>query len=164
MGFSMGGLLNPFGKSGATKTGSMGLLSPEQSAYLAKLIPSLFGSASGENNAGLESMLGASRASAMSNFQNQTVPSIMAGAGTLHSSYTGNKIGQASNEMQLGLNQNETGMRYQNQQNAIQQLIAALGIGTKENIVDKPGMMQTIMGGLPAVGTGGAANYGSWAS
>jgi hypothetical protein len=136
-----------FGKSAWDSTSTdASLLSPEQQKYLNQLMPMLMGSASGESNAGLESMLGASRNSAMSNFQNQTVPSIMAGAGTLHSSYTGNKIGQASNEMQMGLTQNETSARYQNQQSSIQQLLAALGIGTKENIVNKPGTAEGMLG------------------
>jgi hypothetical protein len=133
------------------KQSSMSTMTPEQLKYLNQLLPMLMGSASGESNTGLENMLGANRTSAMSNFQNQTVPSIMAGAGTLHSSYTGNKIGQASNEMQMGLNQNESSMRYQNQQQGIQQLLAALGIGTKENIVDKPGMAEGVLGGIGSI-------------
>jgi hypothetical protein len=145
-GFGMGSGYN-------SKVTSASLLSPEQQEYLKKILPQLFGATTGENSA-LEGVLGQTRSAAENTWSTKTRPELLATTGNLHSSYTGNKMGQMYNEMQMGLSGNEANMRYGAQQNAMQQLLAALGIGTKENIVDKPGMIEGIMGGIPGV------NYG----
>lgn len=149
---------NPFNAVGEGYNSSnygLSLLSSEQQQYLNQLLPMLWGGASGEGNASLENMLASSRTSAESDWTNKTLPQIYSSTGNLHSSYTGNKVGQEYNNLLMGLNQNETSMRYQNQQNSIQQLLAALGISTKENIVDKPGMVEGLLGGLGNLGSGG---------
>jgi hypothetical protein len=133
------------------KTNSAGLLSTEQQEYLAKLIPMLYGGASGESDPALESMLSAGRTSAENNWTTNIKPQILESAGNLHSSYTGNKIGQAYNDMQMGLNTNETSMRYQNRMQQLQSLLAALGISTKENIVKQPGTVEGVLGGIGSI-------------
>jgi hypothetical protein len=151
-------VFNPFNAIGEGYQSSnygLDLLSPEQSEYLKKLIPMLYGGASGESNPALESMLSTGRASAENNWTQNTKPQILESAGNLHSSYTGNKIGQEYNNMQQGLNTNESTMRYQSQMDQLKSLLAALGISTKENIVEKPGMVEGLMGGLGNLGSGG---------
>jgi hypothetical protein len=153
MGFgldSIGDFLSGTAGFGST-TSEAGLLSPEQSDILKKLLPMLYGGASGESNPALENMLSASRASAENNWTQNTKPQILESAGNLHSSYTGNKIGQEYSNMQQGLNTNESTMRYQNRMDQLKSLLAALGISTKENIVDKPGTAEGILGGIGSI-------------
>jgi hypothetical protein len=125
---------------------SASLLTTEQQEYLKKVLPQLFGATTGDNPA-LEGLLGNTRASAENTWSTKTLPQIMASAGTLHSGSTANRTMQGYNDMQMGLSGNESNMRYGSQQNAMQQLLAALGITGKENIVDKPGMIEGLLGG-----------------
>jgi hypothetical protein len=123
-------------------------LTPEQNEYLKKILPMLYGGASGESNTALENMLSSSRTSAENNWTQKTLPQIMAGASNIHSGYTSNKIGQEYSNLQQGLTSNENQMRYGAQQSAMQQLLAALGIGGVENIVNKPGMIEGLLSGI----------------
>lgn len=125
---------------------SLSTMDPAQMEYLQKMLPMLWGGASGESNTGLDNMLSSQRTSAENNWSTKTLPQIYESAGNLHSSYLGNKVGQEYNNLELGLNQNETSTRYQNQMQMMQGLLAALGISTKENVVDKPGTAEGMLG------------------
>jgi len=144
-------------------------LTPEQAAYLKQMLPFLMG----QVNAGAQPSTTITpettqnywestvRDPALQNWEQNTKGNILAGAGTLHSGYTANTLAREYANLQNNLQGQRGNLMYQDElsrrqlaesgagryQNTIQQMLAALGLGGVENIVDKPGMLEGALGG-----------------
>jgi hypothetical protein len=124
-------------------------LTPEQQAYLQKLLPMLYGQASNPSgNAQTNNLWNSMYGSAMNNWQKNTLPTIGEATGSIHSSDYSNQVSNQYQNLQTSLNQQQQGLYYQTQQDAQKQLLAALGIGGVENITNQPGTIGGLLGGI----------------